>query len=97
MSRPSKNSRCQSGRSESVTAAWIKFAEFDIQLLSQRYTHIAKNIYRYESETGFSAEIVVDDLGYASRWVGTDRRLQRLLSAGNGFNPADISFRVATR
>jgi uncharacterized protein len=65
------------GGSEPVTAAWINFPGLEIQLLSQRYTRIAKNIYRYESETresetGFSAEIVVDDLGlvmtYPGRW-----------------------------
>jgi hypothetical protein len=51
------------GKSESVTAAWIKFPDLEIQPLSQRYTLIAKNIYRYASDTGFSAEIEVDDLG----------------------------------
>jgi hypothetical protein len=51
------------GKSESVTAAWIKFPELELQPLSQRYTRTAENIYRYESDTGFSAEIMVDDLG----------------------------------
>ena len=50
------------GKSESVTAAWIKFPEFELQPLSQRYTRTAENIYRYESHTGFPAEIMVDDL-----------------------------------
>jgi uncharacterized protein len=58
------------GKSESVTAAWIRFPKFEIQPLSQRYTRIAKNIYRYESETGFSAEIVVDDLGLVMTYPG---------------------------
>jgi hypothetical protein len=31
--------------------------------LSQRYTRLTKDTYRYESNTGFSAEIAVDDLG----------------------------------
>jgi uncharacterized protein len=63
------------GKSRSVTAAWINFPGLEIQLLSQRYTRIAKNIYRYESETresetGFSAEIVVDDLGLVMTYPG---------------------------
>jgi hypothetical protein len=33
------------------------------QPLSQRYTRLTNNSYRYESNTGFTAEIVVDDLG----------------------------------
>jgi hypothetical protein len=53
----------QIGHSESVTAAWVKFPELEIQPLSQRYRRLAKNTYRYESNTGFSAEIVVDDFG----------------------------------
>jgi hypothetical protein len=29
----------------------------------------AENIYRYESDTGFSAEIMVDDLGWGECWL----------------------------
>jgi uncharacterized protein len=67
----------QVGNGESVIAAWIKFPELTVQPLSQRYTRIAKDTYRYESDTGFSAEIVVDDLGlvtaYPNGWerIGT--------------------------
>jgi hypothetical protein len=65
------------GSSESIIAAWVKFPELTVQPLSQRCTRIAKDTYRYESHTGFSAEIVVDDLGlvtvYPSGWerIGT--------------------------
>ena len=58
------------GRSQPVTAAWIKFPELTLEPLRQRYTRIADNRYRYESGTGFSTEIVVDDLGLASQYVG---------------------------
>ena len=62
----------QVGNSESIIAAWVKFPELTVQPLSQRYTRLAKDIYRYESNTGFSAEIIVDDLGlviaYPSGW-----------------------------
>ena len=56
------------GKNESVTAAWIKFPEIELQPLSQRYTRTAENIYHYESNTGFSAEIMVDDLGLVTAY-----------------------------
>ena len=60
------------GKSESVIVAWVKFPELEIQPLSQRYTRLSQDTYRYESNTGFSAEITVDDLGlviaYSSGW-----------------------------
>jgi hypothetical protein len=39
---------------------------------------IAKNIYRYESETEFSAEIVVDDLGLVMAYPGGWERIATL-------------------
>jgi hypothetical protein len=75
---PIRRLHLEIGESEPVTAAWIKFPEFEIQLLSQRYTRIAKNIYRYESETGFSAEIVVDDLGLVMAYPGGWERIAAL-------------------
>jgi uncharacterized protein len=58
------------GMSLSVTAAWVKFPDLELQLLSQRYTRIAQNTYRYESDPGFSADIVVDDLGLVIDYPG---------------------------
>lgn len=52
------------GKSEPVVAAWVKFPKLTFQPLSQRYTRLTKDTYRYQSDTGFSAEIVVDDLGW---------------------------------
>jgi uncharacterized protein len=69
---PIRRLNLQVGSSESVIAAWVKFPELAVEPLSQRYTRLAKDRYRYESNTGFSAEIVVDDLGlvitYPSGW-----------------------------
>jgi hypothetical protein len=66
------------GQSESVGAAWIRFPELEMQLLSQRYTRTAKNIYQYESDTGFSAEITVDDLGLVITYPGGWERIAAL-------------------
>jgi hypothetical protein len=66
------------GKSESVTAAWVRFPELTVQPLSQRYTRTAKNTYRYESDTGFLAEIVVDDLGLVIAYSGGWERITAL-------------------
>ena len=63
------------GKSESVTVAWVKFPELTVQPLFQRYTRTAKNTYRYESDTGFLAEIVVDDLGLVIAYSGGWERI----------------------
>ncbi len=66
------------GKSEAVIAAWVKFPELTIQPLSQRYTRLAKNRYGYESDTGFSAEIGVDDLGLVTAYPGGWERIAAL-------------------
>ncbi len=66
------------GKGESVIAAWVKFPELTVEPLSQRYTRLAKNTYRYESDTGFSAEIVVDDLGLVIAYPGGWERIAAL-------------------
>jgi len=75
---PIKRLNLQVGDSESVIAAWIKFPELTIEPLPQRYTRLGKNTYRYESNTGFSAEIVVDDLGLVTTYPGGWERIGSL-------------------
>jgi len=69
---PIRRLNLQVGSSASVIAGWVKFPDLTIEPLSQRYTRLDANTYRYESNTGFSADIVVDDLGlvisYARGW-----------------------------
>jgi uncharacterized protein len=66
------------GSSASIIAAWVKFPELTVQPLSQRYTRLSKDTYRYESNTGFSAEIVVDDLGLVTTYPGGWERIGSL-------------------
>jgi uncharacterized protein len=66
------------GKSEPVTAAWVKFPDLTVQPLSQRYTRLTKDTYRYQSDTGFSAEIVVDDLGVVTTYPGGWERIAAL-------------------
>jgi uncharacterized protein len=58
------------GGTESIVAAWVKLPDLALQRLPQRYTRLTKNAYRYESNSGFSAEIVVDDLGLVTTYPG---------------------------
>jgi uncharacterized protein len=66
------------GSSELVVAAWVKFPELTVQPLSQRYTRLARDRYRYESESGFSVEISVDDLGLVTTYPGGWERIAAL-------------------
>lgn len=69
---PIRRLNLEVGSSVSVIAVWVKFPGLTVEPLSQRYTRLQKDIYRYESNTGFSAQIGVDDLGlvtaYPSGW-----------------------------
>jgi uncharacterized protein len=66
------------GGTESVVAAWVKLPDLAVEPLRQRYTRLTKNSYRYESNTGFSAEIVVDDLGLVTAYPGGWERIGSL-------------------
>lgn len=72
---PIRRLNLQVGSSESVTAAWVKFPELTVQPLSQKYTRLNKDTYRYESNTGFSAQIGVDDFGLVTTYPGGWERL----------------------
>ena len=52
------------GASAEVTAAWVRFPSLEIRPLGQIYTRLDERTYRYESDTGFRAEIVVDEDGF---------------------------------
>ena len=68
------------GKNELVTAAWVRFPSLEVRPLVQRYTRLDAERYRYESgddlesggTPGFTAELLVDDLGlvidYADIW-----------------------------
>jgi len=49
--------------------------QIPVQPLSQRYTRLAEDTYRYLSNTGFSAEIVLDELGLVVTYPGGWERL----------------------
>lgn len=56
------------GESADVTAAWVRFPELTVEPLAQRYTRLDERRYRYESASGFVAELEVDELGLVVRY-----------------------------
>ena len=75
---PIRRLNLQIGRTSSVVAVWVKVPDLEVQPLSQRYTRLTKDTYRYESNTGFSTEIAVDDLGLVTAYPGGWERIGSL-------------------
>jgi uncharacterized protein len=67
---PIRRLNLELGQSREVTAAWLKFPDLTLEILPQRYTRLAPQRYRYQSGTGFSAELLVDDLGLVTAYPG---------------------------
>ena len=61
-----------------VTAGWVKFPDLTVRPLRQRYSRLSAATYLYESlESGFRAEIEVDDTGMIVRYAGGWERIAR--------------------
>lgn len=58
------------GESAQVTAVWVRFPSLEVRSLGQIYTRLTERTYLYESDTGFRAEIVVDDEGFVVTYPG---------------------------
>jgi hypothetical protein len=60
------------GASAPASAAWVRFPDLAVERLDQTYTRLAGDRYRYESISGFTAELTVDDFGivreYGDLW-----------------------------
>lgn len=55
---PIRRLELQTGESQIVRAAWLRFPSFALEVLEQRYTRVADDRVRYESfTTNFSAEM----------------------------------------
>ena len=66
------------GQEANVSAAWLRFPEFELARLEQVYRRIDGHTYRYESGGGeFVAELTVNDFGLVTRypelWEQEDR------------------------
>lgn len=57
------------GAHAEVNAAWLRFPELTLEVLTQSYTRLDQRRYRYESGDGsFVANLEVDDLGVVLRY-----------------------------
>ena len=75
---PIRRLNLELGQSREVTAAWLKFPDLTLAILPQRYTRLAPQRYGYQSGTGFSAEMLVDDLGLVTAYPGGWERVASL-------------------
>jgi uncharacterized protein len=59
------------GGSQELRAAWVRFPQLTIEPSRQRYTRLAEDRYRFENvDSGFSAEITVDEVGLVLHYPG---------------------------
>jgi hypothetical protein len=57
------------GESQTLTATWVRFPQFDVITFPQRYTRLSANRYRFESLlSDFQAELVVDEVGIVQQY-----------------------------
>ena len=59
------------GERVAVRAAWLRFPSFKLEPLEQTYSHLADDLYRYESAGGsFVAELRVSAAGFPMDYAG---------------------------
>ena len=79
-----------------ICAAWVKFPSLDVEPAMQRYTRLDAQRWEYRNlDSGFTAELAVDDWAMPSHYVGIWRQLAVLDGAvglrGEGFADALVS------
>jgi hypothetical protein len=58
------------GQEAEVQAAWLRFPQFTLEPLAQRYRRLDVTTYRYESADGrFVADLQVNTAGFVTRYV----------------------------
>lgn len=65
---PLRRLRLRPGASAEIRTVWVRFPELNVQPLRQTYTQLSEHRVRYESETGFQADIEVDAWGLAIQY-----------------------------
>ena len=75
------------GAAATVYAAWLRFPDFTVEVLEQRYIHEEPGVYHYESGGGhFRADLEVDAVGLVTRygqyWVSEREASRAMAPAG---------------
>lgn len=65
---PIKRLNLAIGESAPASAAWVRFPTLGVERLDQTYTRLSEDVYRYESSSGFTAELTVDDFGIVHQY-----------------------------
>jgi len=65
---PIRRLRLAVGQSADVRAAWLRFPSFTLEPFDQTYRRLGPTAYRYESASGFVAELEVNDVGFVTRY-----------------------------
>jgi hypothetical protein len=59
------------GESATMTAAWLRYPEFDLRPLEQTYTRLANRVFRFETLDGtFVRDLTVDEFGAVAHYPG---------------------------
>lgn len=58
------------GASGEVGAAWLVFPDLEVRPVRQTYTRKSASTVLYQSASGFSAEILIDEAGFAVEYPG---------------------------
>ncbi|MFU1797730.1 putative glycolipid-binding domain-containing protein [Paenibacillus azoreducens] len=70
---PIRRLRLNIGESQQMTAAWVRFPEFDVLPLQQIYTRMGEFEYEYRSLSGYKARLRTDAEGiirdYEGEWA----------------------------
>ena len=57
------------GQEANVSAAWLRFPEFELERLEQTYSRVDEHTYHYESGGGdFVTELTVNQFGFVTRY-----------------------------
>jgi hypothetical protein len=65
---PIRRLQLRIGQSAPVRAAWLRFPSFALEPFDQVYSRPSATTYRYESASGFAADLEVDDFGLPVRY-----------------------------
>ena len=67
---PIRRLELEVGEEATVRAAWLRFPSFELAPLEQTYRRLDASRYRYESGSGFVADLVTDPMGFVTDYPG---------------------------
>lgn len=65
---PIRRLKLKVGENRAVKAAWLRFPSFQLEPLEQTYTRLDEDTVRYQTTTGFSASLTVNNDGLVTHY-----------------------------